>query len=113
MWGFVLGWYYPVESSIYSSLMPEGQEAELAGFYLYCSQAIGWLPPLVFTILNEDPSVELSWAGVQLNIYIFISLLLYSMMPTWDECIEITENGNKMLKNNNADPSDEHTRSIV
>ena len=99
LWGFLLGWYYPSEVSIYSSMMPTGQEAELAGIYLYCSQVLAWLPPLLFTIFNENPNIHLSWAGVQLNIFIFISLIFYHLMPPWSQCIELT-NGNKIQTKN-------------
>lgn len=78
--------------------MPKGQEAELAGFYLYCSQILAWLPPLVFTIFNENPNISLSWAGVQLNIYLFAALIFYQLMPSWEKCLEITDAENKILK---------------
>ena len=97
IWGFLLGWYFPTEVNIFSSLMPKGQEAELAGFYLYCTQILGWLPPLVFTLFNENPSINIAWAGVQLNIYVFISLLFYHLMPPWGECLKITSEANKMI----------------
>ena len=66
----MIGWFYPTEINMYSSLMPKGQETELAGFYLYCNQVLAWLPPLVFTIMNEN-GFSLSWGGVHLNIYLF------------------------------------------
>ncbi len=102
LWGFMLGWFYPTELQLYASLMPSGQEAELAGFYLYCTQVLGWLPPLIFTIMNEA-GIDLYWGGVHLNIYFFISFCLYSFLPKWEECLEITAGENKMiLARNNA-----------
>lgn len=77
--------------------MPKGQEAELAGFYLYCTQILGWLPPLVFTFFNENPNIDISWGGVQLNIWIFLSLVCYQFLPSWSKCLEITEEENKIL----------------
>mmetsp|Transcript_15105 Transcript_15105/g.19149 ORF Transcript_15105/g.19149 Transcript_15105/m.19149 type:complete len:500 (-) Transcript_15105:118-1617(-) len=97
LWGLMLGWFYPTELQLYASLMPKGQEAELAGFYLYCTQVLGWLPPLIFTIMNEN-DVELYWGGVHLNIYFFIALVFYSFLPPWEECISITEGENQMVK---------------
>lgn len=93
----LLGWFYPTELNLFSSLMPKGQEAELAGFYLYCTQVLGWLPPLVFTLFNENPDIDISWGGVQLNIWIFIALIFYMCMPSWITCCEITEAENKIL----------------
>ncbi len=97
-WGFLLGWYYPTEVLIYSSLMPSGQEAELAGFALFCSQILGWLPPLMFTVLNEKPNVHISWGGIQLNIYFFISLCCYWFIPQWDKAMATTRGENKIVK---------------
>ena len=106
LWGIILGWFYPTQSLLFSSLMPKGQESELAGFYLYCGQILSWLPPLVFTIFNESPKIDLSWAGVQLNIYLFIALLLYQFMPSWSECVEIVDMENKIIKYNTEDKED-------
>lgn len=93
-----IGWFYPIELNLFSALMPKGQEAELAGFFLYCTQILGWLPPLVFTLFNENPDISISWGGVQLNIWLFLALVCYMMMPSWSRCKEITEDDNKILK---------------
>jgi hypothetical protein len=71
-------------------LVPRGQEAELAGFYLYCSQIFAWLPPLVFTVMNEG-GVPLEWAGMHLNLYLLIAYMCYHYMSPWNECIALTD----------------------
>ena len=96
LWGISLGWFYPTESLIFSMIMPKGQEAELAGFFLYCTQIIGWLPPLVFTIMNER-DISLNFAGMHLNIYIAIALCGYCFMSPWSKCIDAAQT-NKMLE---------------
>ncbi len=98
IWGFLIGGYYPIESFMFSSLMPSGQESELAGFYLYCGQVLGWLPPMVFTYLNENPNINISWGGVHLNIYIAISLVFYFLLPPWEKCLEIVGGENKIIE---------------
>ena len=98
LWGFMLGWYYPSEVNIYSNLMPKGQEAEFAGFALFCSQILGWLPPLVFTLMNENPKIGISWGGVHLNIYFFVGVCFYALLPNWQECVQITESENMMVQ---------------
>ncbi len=96
LWGFMLGWFFPTEVNIYSSMLPKGQEAEFAGLYLYCMQILAWFPPIVFTIINER-GINLSWGGVQLNIYLILALVAYYMMPSWNECIRITRSDNKII----------------
>lgn len=96
LWGICLGWFYPTESLIFSVAMPKGQEAELAGFFLYCTQIFSWVPPLIFTVLNEN-DISLNLAGMHLNIYIAIALFGYCSMAPWEECIEASKT-NKMLE---------------
>ncbi len=95
LWGISLGWFYPTESLIFSMTMPKGQEAELAGFFLYCTQIIGWVPPLVFTLMNEN-DLSLNLAGMHLNVYLFIAFICYCCMAQWDACVAAAEE-NKML----------------
>ena len=87
--------------------MPKGQEAELAGFYLYCTQILGWLPPLVFTLFNENPNIDISWGGVQLNIWIAIAVIFYHFMPSWTSCLDITSETNKILNVDDDDDDDD------
>ena len=95
VWGVLLGWFYPSELLIFSMIMPEGQESELSGFYMYCTQILGWLPPLVFTIMNER-GINLSWGGIHLNIFLFIGLCFLQLMPTWEKCVEVSNAPNKI-----------------
>ena len=94
LWGIALGWFYPTESLIFSVVMPKGQEAELAGFFLYCTQIVGWLPPLVFTIMNES-DISLNLAGMHLNVYLAIAFVFYCLMDPWSHCLEAAKS-NKM-----------------
>jgi len=108
LWGVLLGWFYPTESLIFSMIIPQGQEAELAGFFLYCTQIIGWLPPLVFTLMNER-GVPLKWGGIHLNSYLFIAFLCYHFMLPWDDCVaavqvsDDVDNSFEYMSQNNGD----------
>ena len=46
IWGFfvglILGWFYPTENLFFSCILPKGQEAEIAGFRVYCSMILSW-----------------------------------------------------------------------
>lgn len=104
IWGVLLGWFYPTESLIFSTLMPKGQESELSGFYLYCSQILAWLPNLIFTIMNEA-DVSLNLAGIHLNIYFAIAALFYIAMSPWDICIEASKVN--LMKDEESERNDE------
>ena len=92
IWGFfmgvALGWFYPTENLFFSCILPKGQEAEIAGFRVYVSIILAWLPPLSFSILVEngfDPKWGLSFMG--LFILIAAALLRFGT-GTWEEILE-------------------------
>merc|ERR1712045_849954 len=95
VWGILLGWFYPAELLIFSMIMPKDQEAELSGFFIYCTQILGWLPPLVFTVMNES-GINLSWGGIHLNAYFFLGFCLTWLMPPWKICMIDTSGDNRM-----------------
>jgi len=91
IWGFsigiFLGWFYPVENIFFSLAVPKGQEAELAGFFNYCSQILGWLPPLVFTIMIQN-DIPLPWALTVVASIFIISVCLLGMCGSWESIIK-------------------------
>lgn len=78
-------------------IVPAGQESELSGFFLYCTQILSWLPNLIFTLMNEA-GVNLSWGGIHLNAYLLVALICNQLMLPWDECVSIARQENKMIK---------------
>lgn len=90
LWGILLGWYFQTESLIFSMIVPKGNETEIAGFFLYCTQVLGWLPPLVFTEMNEY-GIPLKWGGIHLNIYLVIALICYFCMAPWSHCLDLVQ----------------------
>ena len=77
---------YTGDRVLAAGLIPEGQDAELMGFYLFCGQIFAWAPSLVFTIMNE--------AGVSMRIgfgllgVIFLGALFsYFMMGDYAEAV--------------------------
>ena len=102
LWGVCIGWFYPTENLIFSLCLPKGQEAELTGFYVYCTQILVWLPPLIFTTINEA-GVHMKYALMSLVIFLAISLICIQAMDSWDVVLEKAAT-NKMKKDNdNAD----------
>merc|ERR1719445_1233097 len=84
IWGILIGWFYTTDSLIFSLVLPPGQEAEFSGFNQYCSQIFRWAPPLIFTTMFEA-DVNLSWAGIHLNIYFFFGIVFYYLMEPWEK----------------------------
>lgn len=85
--GLMLGWFYPTENLFFSMIIPKGQEAELAGFFVYCTQIIGWLPPLIFTALVES-NVDQGVGLISVSSFAIISALILCMASSWPEIVE-------------------------
>lgn len=90
VWGISIGWQYPSEKTLYCSIIPVGQEAEMMGLYIFASQILAWLPPLVFTLLNEA-GFSMQLGLFSLNIYFAISLVVMTLLfGGYDEAIHHT-----------------------
>mmetsp|Transcript_24425 Transcript_24425/g.45517 ORF Transcript_24425/g.45517 Transcript_24425/m.45517 type:complete len:531 (+) Transcript_24425:237-1829(+) len=88
--GVLLGWFYPTENLFFSMCLPKGQEAELAGFFVYCTQILGWLPPLLFSFLVQaDVSQKY---GVIVSAFGFVAaILLLSCTGSWEDIVAEAE----------------------
>merc|ERR1712232_659049 len=86
-WGISLGWFYPTENVFFAMSLPQGQEAELAGFFIYCTQIIVWFPPMLFTWLNES-GLNQKWGLMSMNNFFLIAIGLLTRIKPWDEVIK-------------------------
>ena len=90
VWGFViglgLGWFYPTQNLCFSMLLPKGQEAELSGFFVYCSQILGWLPPLIFSALVQS-NVDQKYGILAVQSFFVVAIALLSMIR-WTDALE-------------------------
>jgi len=86
--GLMLGWFYPTENLFFSCVLPKGQEAEIAGFRVYCSMILAWLPPLVFSILVES-GVDAKWGMTFMGSFILVAASLLKFgSGTWEEILQ-------------------------
>jgi MFS-type transporter involved in bile tolerance (Atg22 family) len=75
VWGLCMGWVYPTEKALYCSIIPSGQDAELMGVYIFACQIFSWLPPFVFSLMNET-GFSMRTGLFSLNGYFFISFIV-------------------------------------
>lgn len=86
IWGIGIGWIYPSEKTLYVTIIPRGQEAELMGVYICACQILSWLPPLVFSIMTEmGLSMRIALFG--LTIYFFIGFMVLFLVGDYDEAV--------------------------
>lgn len=78
LWGIAFGWMYPSQRVLFCTLIPKKQETELMGLFVFCGNIIAWLPPLIFTAMNER-GVDMRW-GLSLNAY-FSALAFLCTLP--------------------------------
>jgi MFS-type transporter involved in bile tolerance (Atg22 family) len=86
IWGLCTGWVYPTEKALYCTIIPRGQEAELMGAYISACQALAWLPPLVFTIMNEA-GISMRAGLFSLSAYFLCAFFTLFLMGDYDEAV--------------------------
>jgi len=90
--GIGLGWFYPTENMFFSMCLPKGQEAELAGFYVYCSQILAWLPPLIFTLMLQY-NIAQKYALIATSMFFLPAIGFLMCAASWDEIVEEATSG--------------------
>jgi hypothetical protein len=71
-----------------SVLIPPGQDAELMGVYLFAGQILTWLPPLVFTVLNEVGVNQRIGVGT-LAVYFLIGAVALVLMGSYPAAVSV------------------------
>lgn len=79
IWGIGTGWKWTCDRLVASCIIPEGQDAELMGFYLFSGQSLSWIPPLVFTAINES-GVSQRVGVASLDGFFLLALVCYLCM---------------------------------
>ena len=84
-WGFGFGWLYPTQRVVYCLVIPGGQESELMGVYIFAGQILVWLPPAVFTVMNEK-NINMAWGLMSDASFFFAALAIVWFMDFEGAC---------------------------
>lgn len=85
--GLLVGWFYPTENLYFGLIVPREQEAELSGFFVYCSQILGWLPPLIFSVMIEA-DVSQTYGVMMLSVFFAAAIGCLSLSSaSWEETV--------------------------
>jgi MFS transporter, UMF1 family len=88
IWGAGTGWKWTCDRLVISTILPvTGQDAELMGLYLFCGQAFTWIPPLVYTGMNEAGIDQRIGIGSVSLFFIFGAVSISSMGPYRDAVV--------------------------
>jgi MFS-type transporter involved in bile tolerance (Atg22 family) len=88
VWGLGTGWKWTADKSLVSSTVPDGQDAELMGLYLFSGQALTWVPPLVYTALNESGAGPRVGIGT-LSAYFAAGVVALACMGNYRDAVEL------------------------
>mmetsp|Transcript_15686 Transcript_15686/g.22350 ORF Transcript_15686/g.22350 Transcript_15686/m.22350 type:complete len:605 (+) Transcript_15686:87-1901(+) len=100
--GINTGWFDPSERGFYVLMIPKNQDAELMGIYLSSCQIIGWLPPLIFTVMNQA-GISLLVNLATLSLYFLLGLLSLSfLVPSYEESVNQARVYERALDESNA-----------
>jgi MFS-type transporter involved in bile tolerance (Atg22 family) len=64
---------YPSQRVLFCTLIPKKQEFEIMGLFVTYGLILSWLPPLIFTAMNER-GIDMRWG---LSIIAFFSALAF------------------------------------
>jgi len=82
-------WFYSTENLFFSLVLPKGKEAELTGFFIYCTQILVWLPPLIFSVMLEA-NVNPQWGLMSLIIFFAIAIGILCLVSPWEAALAET-----------------------
>jgi hypothetical protein len=73
---------------LYVTLSPKGQETEMMGCFFFAGQVLGWLPPLIFTIMNEN-GVNMRWGFGMVSFFCAFAVLCTLPMGSYRHATEL------------------------
>jgi len=73
LWGLCQGWMHPQHTTIFVTITPSNNTMESMGVFLFACQILCFVPPLVFTILNEA-GWSMQWGLASLILFFAIGL---------------------------------------
>lgn len=79
LWGLGIGWKFAVDRMLCAMILPKSESnyTEFIGFYIFSRYCLSWLPPLLFTLLNERTDVSLQGIMALLDVFFLLALLTY------------------------------------
>lgn len=87
LWGICLGWLHPLNTAVFCTIIPKGQETELMGLYIFAWNIISWLPPLLFTILNEA-GYPMNWGLCSVGLFYVAALISIFQMGDYEQAVK-------------------------
>jgi MFS-type transporter involved in bile tolerance (Atg22 family) len=88
MAGIAFGWMFPSQRTLTVALIPKGKETEIMGLISFFGQILGWLPALLFTLMNER-GVNMRWSLSIISYFLLISMCCTFLCGSYDDAVEL------------------------
>lgn len=86
LWGLAYGWVYPCQRVMQCTMIPKGQNNEIMGFFSFCAQILGWLPALLFSIMNEN-GVDMRWGMGLISFFLLLAIFFTIFIGSYDDAV--------------------------
>lgn len=86
LWGLAYGWVYPCQRVMQCTMIPKGQNNEIMGFFSFCAQILGWLPALIFSIMNEQ-GVDMRWGLSLIALFLLLAIFFTFFIGSYEEAV--------------------------
>jgi len=87
IWGCAFGCFYSTQRVLFCKLIPKGNQFEYMGFFAFFGNLLSWLPPILFTILNER-GVSMRIGFALLPIFAFVALFFTLFMGSYSNALQ-------------------------
>jgi len=88
MAGVAFGWMFPSQRTLTVAIIPKGQETEMMGLVSFFGQILGWLPALIFTIMNEN-GVDMRWSLSIVGYFLATSCCLTFFCGSYEDAVQL------------------------
>lgn len=103
LYGIGYGWYYPSINGFFVSLVPVGRDVELWGWNMFASVALQWVPPVIFTALNESLG-NMRLGFLSLILFHIVGLGITSTIPVGNGLVEGNPFKNELPESSSDEP---------
>jgi len=88
--GIAFGWMFPSQRTLTVALVPKGQETEIMGLVSFFGQIFGWMPPIIFSAMNER-GVDMRWGLSTISFFLMISFFFTLFCGSFDDAVKAVQ----------------------
>lgn len=88
MAGIAFGWMFPSQRTLTVAIIPKGKETEMMGLISFFGQILGFLPALLFTLMNER-GINMRWSLSIVSYFLTASCLITFLCGSYDDAVEL------------------------